>query len=103
MCAVSNIGDQYTRQWQPLLQPGLHQGQGGGMMGQQVYTWPGPSREEFEALKKEVSEMKELLIKAKEEDKAAGIPDCEMEDKIKILKTVAEAVGVDLNDVFGNK
>jgi tRNA U34 2-thiouridine synthase MnmA/TrmU len=59
------------------------------------------SREEFEALKKEVLEMKALLIKAKEYDERNNEPNCEMEDKVKLLKQVADMVGVDLKEIFG--
>lgn len=61
------------------------------------------SKEEFNALKKDVQEMKALLIKAKIYDEANGESDCEMEDKIVLLKKIAELVGVDLNEVFGDR
>ena len=87
MCAVSNVGDQYAGQWQ----------QGAGS-----FPWAaqGPSKYEFEQLRQEVLEMKRLLLEAKEADRKAGNPDCEMEHKIKILKEVAALVGVSLEDVF---
>jgi hypothetical protein len=59
------------------------------------------TKEEFEALKKEVLEMKALLIKAKEYDEKNNEPNCEMEDKVKLLKQVADMVGVDLKEIFG--
>ena len=99
MCAVSNIGDQYGQRYQPFIQ--TVGGGAGQPLQQPQFIWPNtPSREEFEALRKDVAEMKELLLKAKEEDKKAGISDCEMEDKIKVLKAVAEAVGINLDEVF---
>lgn len=61
---------------------------------------PYPSREEFEALKKEVEELKKLLIKAKKQDEEEGNPNCEMEEKIDILRRLADVVGVDLEEVF---
>jgi hypothetical protein len=61
---------------------------------------PGVSKEEFEKLKKEVEEMKQLLIKAKIYDEQNHEPNCEMEDKISLLKKIAELVGVDLKEVF---
>jgi hypothetical protein len=60
----------------------------------------GVPRQEFEALKKEMEELKKLLLAAKAYDKATGQPDCEMDDKVKLIKAVAKAVGVDLGDVF---
>ena len=87
MCAVSNVGDHFTGQWP--------QGAAG-------FQWPiqGPSPYEFEQLRQEVLEMRRLLLEAKETDRKAGNPNCEMEHKIKILKEVAALVGVSLDDVF---
>jgi flagellar biosynthesis/type III secretory pathway ATPase len=88
MCAVSNVGDYYQRQWQ---QPQY----------QQFITNPVEvTRADFEALKREVMEMKDLLIKAKEIDVKTGQKDCEMEHKIALLKKMAEVVGISLEDVF---
>lgn len=94
MCAVSNVGDYYTPRFQPYVQtqPG-----GAGGMSQLFENVP---RHEFEQLKKEVYEMKDLLIKAKEIDEKTDQKDCEMEDKIKVLKTIAEAFGISLEDIF---
>ena len=58
------------------------------------------SREEFEALKKEVEMLKELLIAAKEYDKKTNQPSCHKEEKVEIIRKVAELVGVDLKDVL---
>jgi hypothetical protein len=59
-----------------------------------------PTREEFEALKREVEEMKKKLKAAKKQDEEEGNPDCEMEEKVEFLRKIAELVGVDLEDVF---
>lgn len=47
--------------------------------------------------------MKQLLIKAKIYDEKNNEPNCEMEEKIILLKKVAELVGVNLEEVFKNK
>jgi hypothetical protein len=47
--------------------------------------------------------MKALLLKAKEYDAKTGQADCEMEEKIKVLRQVATLVGVDLDEVFTRK
>jgi hypothetical protein len=60
----------------------------------------GVSKEEFDALKKEVLEMKELLKRAIKYDEDNNQPNCEKEEKIAILKKVAEWVGVSLDDVL---
>ncbi len=90
MCVVSFVGEHYEDKFKNNPQIDLTN----------FFISPQVSREEFEALKKEVMEMKELLKKAKTYDERNNEPDCEIEDKIKVLKAVAKMVGVDLNDVF---
>jgi hypothetical protein len=96
MCLVSYIGDQYREKWypqqdRPTIEP---------------FVWPnnipsnGPTLEQFNQLKKEVEELKTLLSKAKIYDQQTNQPDCEMEDKIAVIKRVADLVGVDLGNVF---
>lgn len=62
---------------------------------------PPPTIEEFNKLKKEVEEMKELLKRAKLYDELNNEPHCEMEDKVELLKRVAKLVGISLEDIFG--
>ena len=98
---VSNIGDGWAEKF-PEKWP-------------QFPPWPkdinGPlpelipdvvSKKDFEALKKEVEELKILLRAAKKFDEATGQPDCEMEAKVKLIKDIAKLVGVDLGDVFND-
>ena len=91
MCTVSMIGDDFSKRL-PQQFPQTTQWLGG--------AWAGPSRAEFDELKKEVAALKELLIAAKKYDAATGQPDCEQEDKIALLRRLAELVGVDLSEVF---
>ena len=94
MCTVSMIGDHYAQKWnQPNQQP----------FSPDVQIPVPVSRDEFNRLRDDVSEMKSLLLRAKEYDKKNNQPDCEQASKIAILRKVAEAVGVDLDDVFGPK
>lgn len=120
MCVVSMIGDHYKDKFRPLephlpttvpFTPGIPT---------TIPFSPGPSeaphhsptdyqppsyfitREEFEALRKDVEEMKKLLIKAKEYDERNNESNCEMEDKVELLKKVAKYVGVDLSEIFPN-
>jgi hypothetical protein len=86
------VGSAYQEKFTPFVYP-----QPGTTM-----TFVGVSRDEFEALKREVEEMKQLLLAAKRIDEITGQPDCETDDKVELLKRVAEAVGVDLEDVFGS-
>lgn len=59
------------------------------------------TKEEFEKLKKDFEAFKKLLLAAKEYDEVTGQPDCEMEDKVAMVRKVAEMLGVDVDDVFG--
>jgi hypothetical protein len=97
MCVVSMIGDHYGDKWgERWGLPRLPNGPG-------VYTIPAipeVTKEDFEALKKEVLEMKELLKRAVAYDKANNEPDCEIEEKMAVLRKVAELVGVNLDDVI---
>lgn len=49
------------------------------------------TEEEFDALKREIEEMKKLLMKAKEYDERTGQPDCEMDDKVELLRKIEPA------------
>ena len=55
------------------------------------------SRFEFEQLKREVENMKELLLKAKKYDEKSGQPDCENKQTLEMLRKIAKAVGVDID------
>jgi hypothetical protein len=97
------IGDYYGQKWHNQMHNQMAQG---GLPGALAFQAPTPvpiSREEFDALKKEVLDMKELLKRAVEYDKRTGQPDCHMDEKVAMLKKVAEAVGVSLDDVFKPK
>lgn len=106
------IGDHYRDRWQdrpwwpgivppvwpsppqpvyPIIQPP-----------QTVVFTPVPeiSRKEFDDLKREVTEMKELLKRAKKYDEDSGQRDCEIDEKMDLLRKVAKLVGVSLDDVI---
>lgn len=93
MCMVSAIGDQYSERWRDryptVVQPPTYN------------IFSGVTREEFEALKAEVERLKVLLMAAKKYDEENGEPDCEMDEKVALLKRIADLVGVDLTEVFG--
>lgn len=89
MCVVSMVGDAYHDRWrgQPFTST--------------PDAWLGwVTRAEFDALKREVEQMKELLKRAKKYDEDNGEPDCEIAEKVALLRKVAELVGVDLSDVL---
>jgi hypothetical protein len=56
---------------------------------------------EIVALKKDMEELKKLLVAAKVYDDATDQHECEMDEKVELIKKVAELVGVDLKEVFG--
>lgn len=85
------IGDFYRDKW---TQPEY----------QRPYTWITTTgdvpKADFDKLKKEVEDMKELLKRAKLYDEQNGEPDCEMDDKVELLKKFAKALDVSLEDIF---
>jgi hypothetical protein len=93
MCVVSMVGDHFQDKWNqyPYVDL-LNKAQLGNI-----------TRWEFEELKKEVKEMKDLLVKAKIYDNQHNEPDCEIEDKMKFLKECAKLVGIDLNDILNKQ
>lgn len=111
MCTVSNIGDTWKEQfpkqypWYPSpYLPGIAPGQlapPGGYPPAKIIDINPPTREEFDRLKKDVEALKELLKAAKIYDEKTNQKDCEMDEKIEFIKKVADAVGVNLEDVFG--
>lgn len=95
MCVVSMVGDHYHDKWQrewPQVLPNTNQ---------PVPAFPPVSRMEFDELKRDVQEMKELLIRAKKYDEENGEPECEIEEKMDVLRRVAKLVGVELDGVIG--
>lgn len=109
MCVYSMIGDHYTDKWKPLEplipqqipnipQKPLTKKEFDDLF--KIPTPPGVTQKEFDELRKEVLEMKELLKRAIKYDEEHNEPHCEMEEKIALLKRVADMVGVSLEDVF---
>lgn len=103
MCVVSMIGEHYGEKFRqaPAVQPYL------SPLGQpnplQQPFFQAVSRQEFEEVKKEVAEMKVLLRRAKMYDEEHGEPACEIEEKMALLRSVAQLVGVDLDAEIGGK
>lgn len=112
MCAVSFIGDRFGKSipndypwtWPYIDPPYIHP------MPIPKTSFPTlpkilpieetVSKEEFNKLKKEIEELKKLLLAAKEYDKNTGQPDCEIDEKVKTIKKLAELVGVNMDEVF---
>lgn len=92
MCAISAMGHEFNRTF-PDRYPTVYPTPG-------VQPRPPVDRAEFEALRREMEELRKLLTAAKAFDKATGQPDCETDEKVALIKRLAELVGVDLGDVF---
>jgi len=100
MCTVSMVGDFYGDKWGRKYDDWFKQVPTTTDIKITIPEPPPISKEEFEALKKEVEDMKELLRRAKIYDEKNGEPHCEMEDKVAMLKKMAQLFGVDLSDIF---
>lgn len=115
MCVVSAVGDDWTNRlpkdypWifpDVIPTPPYPRSPPAPMSPPQI-AFPEVSKQDFDklkkevaALKKDVERMKKELEAAKKQDEAEGNPDCEMEEKVALLKKVAELVGVDLSDIW---
>lgn len=102
MCVVSMVSDHFTDKWK-REHPDWWQGPHFPAPTTAPFAVPPVSREEFDALKREVVAMKELLKRAADYDKRNNEPDCHLDEKIAMLRKIADAVGVDLDEVFGSK
>ena len=100
MCSYSMIADHYNELWKPKpwypASPNTLPYQGTTVIQQP----PEITKAEFDDLKRQVMEMKELLKRAIKYDEENGEPECEMAEKVALLKRVAEIVGVDLSEVL---
>lgn len=99
MCFVSFVGDSYSQTF-PHRWPGMAPYVQPNLPTITITQQPEVNREEFEALRKEIEELRLLLIAAKHFDEVTGQPDCEMDEKVDLIRRLAELVGVDLDDIF---
>ena len=76
MCVVSMIGDHYSDKWKDLYPFPVIPVEPTSTPSNPSVFYELVSREEFEALKKEVLEMKQLLKKAIKYDQENNQPDC---------------------------
>jgi hypothetical protein len=92
MCAVSAVGDNYQIDF-PNRYPNWAQP---GNIAQPLNV----TRLEFETLRLEVESLKTLLLAAKKFDEDTGQKDCEVDEKVAMIKKIAELVGVNMDEVF---
>ena len=90
MCTVSMVGDEYTKRfpkrypWFPTTpQIPVNPAAAPATLPTSEFY---PTRAEFEALKKDFEALKQFLIAAKVYDEATGQKDCEMDEKIALLR-----------------
>lgn len=98
MCTVSMVMDHQIGIW-PQRRPEI-------FPPDQMQSWPvmpAVTREEFDTLRREVEDLRSLLIRAKEYDRRNNEPDCEVDEKMAILKKVAGALGIDVADVVAKE
>lgn len=107
MCLVSGVGDNYAKVF-PKTWPAAFPLLPDSVQNRPIsYT---VNKVEFDKLVSRVDcleklidivdQMKLDLEKAKQQDIDNGEPDCEMEDKVDLLKKIAKLVGVDLSSIW---
>lgn len=101
MCITSMIGDGWREQF-PFRWPNTTINTS-SYSSVSSYDFSSVTRTEFETLKKEMQELKELLKAAKRFDEATGQPNCEEGEKVRLIKDIAKAVGVNMDEVFNCK
>ena len=104
MCTVSMVGDDWSRripQAYPWVQPAINPTS--TVYAGQTVQFAYVSQYEFDKLKSEVESLKQLLIAAKKYDDETGQPDCEVDEKVELIRRIAQLVGVDISSVFGDK
>ena len=100
MCVVSMIGDQWGHKYtDPRERPGFVPNPYPGIINRMANSQT-VTKEEFDKLRADVEELKQLLKAAKAYDERTNQKDCEVEEKVELLRRVAKLVGVDLSEVL---
>lgn len=99
MCVVSAVGDywkdDFNKKWPEIYEEAVGPKSPNYVLPIQQYA----TKEDIDAIRKEILELKELLKAAIKFDSATDQDHCENENKIALIKKVADAVGVDLKDL----
>lgn len=85
VCVVSNILDQQI----PTFPPWTRE--------PEIYPLPTSNEKEFEELRKRIEELEKLIEAGKKYDEATGQPDCELDEKIELLRKIADQLGVEIH------
>lgn len=99
MCVSSMVMDHYRDKWLEPNHP-FFTWTTPGTYGTPLSVKPEITRAEFDELKRDIEEMKAPLIRAKKYDADNNEPDCEMGEKVALVRKIAKLVGVDLSEVF---
>lgn len=85
MCTYSMIVDHFRDRWTPLVP--------------QPQTWPNAMPLVMQPLvsPEEIAEFRRLLDRAREYDRTHSQPNCELDEKKKALKALAQQIGVDIS------
>jgi len=118
MCVVSMVMDHYDERWRkqyptfypsypnitfpPVTTPIVPRVEGPLPQPTIIKEEPVITREEFNQLKKEIQDLKELLQRAQNYDKIHNEPDCHNDEKIATIKKFIEMVGLNAEDILGN-
>lgn len=104
MCVVSMVADDFTRRtgdaypWAiPIDAPPLPAPATVFFIDPNRYA----TKEQLDELRKELKALRELIEAAQKYDTATGQPDCEQESKFKLIRALADALGVDMGKVVG--
>src|SRR4051812_9455869 len=103
MCMVSavlgNWANAFPQQW-PQIYPDTVPSIPTAIPNTYMGTVQFATKQDIDALRQEILELKELLLAAKKFDDQTNQPDCEEEAKVALIKAVAKVVGIDMNDIF---
>jgi len=57
-------------------------------------------KRDLDLLKKDLEELKDLVKRAIKYDEDNGEPDCEVDEKVELIRKLAQIVGVDLSEIL---
>ena len=109
MCVVSMIMDHYDHKWRPYYPGAPIDPEPWKRPWERPYEpvpplppipKPQVTPEDIEDIRRDLEEMKKLIKRAKKYDRENNEPDCESDDKIERLRKIADAVGIDFDEII---